>query len=267
VHWNFLFPTAVNAMDFATNVVDGNIASRWSTGANQAPGQYFQIDFGGTVSLTQVVLDATNNAGDYPRGVAINMSADGTNFGTALVTNAPTTPVVTLNFAATQGRYLRINQTGTFTNWWSIDELHVACTVPGFVAGQIDPIDPQYWKATASRSAAANPPTMAIDADHTTRWTTGAAMANTDFFTVDMGGVASISSVTYDFGGGVDFPVGYKLELSTDNATFTQVAMGAGVAGVNKIAFTKQNARWFRITQTATTGTNWWSIYYISVQP
>ncbi len=132
MHWTFSAnPAAINAMDFMQNVVDNNIASRWSTGANQVPGQYFQIDFGGTVSLTQVVLDATNNAGDYPRGYDIGLSALGTTFTSVAMNAANANIVVTETFAAAQGRYLRITQKGTFTNWWSIDELRLACTVPG----------------------------------------------------------------------------------------------------------------------------------------
>jgi hypothetical protein len=268
VHWSYTTnPAAINAMDFPYNVVDGNIASRWATGANQAPGQFFQIDFGGTVSLTQVVLDATNNAGDYPRGYDIGLSANGTTF-TSVGTNAANAAVVvTASFAAAQGRYLRITQTGTFNNWWSIDELRLMCTVPGYMAGQIDPYDSQYWKASASRSAAGQTPDKAIDADATSRWTTGAAMVMGDYFTVDMGGAAMISGVNYNCGGGTDFPVMYKLELSTDCTNYTQVATGAGNTGITKVTFARQNARCFRITQTATTGTSWWSIYGITLTP
>jgi hypothetical protein len=81
-----------------------------------------------------------------------------------------------------------------------------------------------------------------------------------------MGGAVTVSSINYDFGGGGDFPVAYKLEVATAG-TYTQVAMGAGATGVNKIAITPQSVRTFRITQTGTTGTNWWSIYNISVSP
>jgi hypothetical protein len=268
VHWTFSAPTAINANDFLTNVVDNNIASRWSTGANQTLGQYLQIDFSGTVSLTQVVLDASNNAGDYPRGYDIGLSANGTTF-TSVATGAPTTPIVTVNFTAAQGRYLRITQTGTVAAWWSVDELHLACTVPGITpgGGLVDPYDPTYWTATASITGNAGlVASNAIDGNSTTRWSTGVDQTPGETFTVDMGGVVMISGVTLDDGGAVDFPVGYTLALSTTGATYAQVAMGVGVAGTNKIAFTRQNARFFRITQTGT-GANWWSIYGITVQP
>ncbi|HEX4346355.1 MAG TPA: discoidin domain-containing protein [Vicinamibacterales bacterium] len=268
VHWTFSAPTAINANDFLTNVVDDVIGDRWSTGTNQVPGQYLQIDFGGTVSLTQVILDASNNAGDYPRGYDIGLSANGTSF-TSVGTGAPTAAVVTVNFGAAQGRYLRINQTATANVWWSINELHLACTVPGVNAdgGLVDPYDPTYWSATASITGNAGlVASNAIDPDPTSRWSTGVDQAPGESFTVDMGGVVMISGVTLDDGGAADFPIAYTLSLSTNGTTYTQVAMGAGAAGINKIAFTRQNARFFRVTQTGT-GTNWWSIYGISVQP
>jgi F5/8 type C domain-containing protein len=268
VHWTLSAPTAINAMDFLTNVDDDVIGDRWSTGANQTPGQYLQIDFGGTVSLTQVVLDASNNSGDYPRGYDIGLSANGTTF-TSVATGAPTTPIVTVTFGAAQGRYLRITQTGTANVWWSVDELHLSCTVPGVNpdGGLVDPYDPTSWTATASITGNAGlVASNAIDIDPTSRWSTGVDQTPGETFTVDMGGVVMISGVTLDDGGAVDFPVGYTLALSTNGTTYTQVATGVGVAGTNKIAFTRQNARFFRVTQTGT-GANWWSIYGITVQP
>jgi hypothetical protein len=259
--------TPLNQNDFPANVADGTVASRWSTGANQTNGQYFQVDFGGTVSLTQVVMDASNNVMDYPRGYDIGMSAAGTTF-TSVAMGNPTTPVVTVNFNAAQGRYLRITQTGAVTAYWSIDELRLMCSVPGYVAGQIDPYDSQYWKAIAPKAAANNPPSNAIDADATSRWSTGAMQAPGDTFTVDMGAVAMISGVNYT-SPAADFPNAYTLSLSTDCTNYAApVAMGAGAAGTMKLTFARQNARCFKMTQTGTpTATSWWSITNISLTP
>src|SRR6266481_8241654 len=61
--------------DPPVNAVDGVLVSRWSTGVAQTPGQYYQIDFGGYVRLTQIVLDSTGSAGDHPRGYQVETSA------------------------------------------------------------------------------------------------------------------------------------------------------------------------------------------------
>jgi len=66
--------------DPPVNAVDGVLVSRWSTGVAQTPGQYYQIDFGGYVRLTQIVLDSTGSAGDHPRGYQVETSADGVDF-------------------------------------------------------------------------------------------------------------------------------------------------------------------------------------------
>lgn len=128
--WTASAPTAVNANDVPKNAFDGNVTTRWGTGQPQKPGQYFQVDFGGTVRLTQVVLDTTTHAGDYPRGYDVGLSNDGTTF-TSVATGTPAAAnVVTIDFAAALGRYLRITMTGTDGLWWSIDELRLACSVP-----------------------------------------------------------------------------------------------------------------------------------------
>jgi len=54
--------------------VDGLLPSRWSTGVAQAPGIYYQVDFGGWVMLNNVTLTEAYNKdgmGDYPRGLDV----------------------------------------------------------------------------------------------------------------------------------------------------------------------------------------------------
>jgi hypothetical protein len=128
--WTASASTAVNANDVPKNAFDGNVTTRWGTGQPQKPGQYFQVDFGGTVRLTQVVLDSTTHAGDYPRGYDVGLSNDGTTFTSVAQGTPAAANVVTIDFAAALGRYLRITMTGTDGLWWSIDELRVACSVP-----------------------------------------------------------------------------------------------------------------------------------------
>jgi hypothetical protein len=268
VHWT-LSSMPVNAADPAANAADGNIASRWSTGVPQAAGQYLQVDFGGTVSLTQVVIDNSNppHIADYPRGYDVQLSANGTAF-TSVKTGVPTVGgAITVDFAAAQGRYLRIVQNGTGAGvaWWSVDEVRVACTVPGKPAGAIDPYDPTNWTATASKSAGGSGPAKAIDGDASTRWATGGDQVGGETFTLDIGAAAMVSELWLDGGGAADFPMAYKLETSLDGAAYTEVATGAG-AQLTKIVFTRRNARYFRITQTGTLN-KWWSIYAIYLKP
>ena len=78
-----------------------------------------------------------------------------------------------------------------------------------------------------------NPPANAIDGKTTTRWSSGAPPVGGEWFLVDLGANAThLTKVVLDTTESTgDFPVAYKLELSVNGTTFTQVAIGAGATG------------------------------------
>src|SRR5579863_4498624 len=51
--------------------LDGNNATRWTTGTPQANGQWFEVDMRSTQTFSQLTLDAAGSTGDYPRGYAV----------------------------------------------------------------------------------------------------------------------------------------------------------------------------------------------------
>jgi hypothetical protein len=51
---------------------------------------------------------------------------------------------------------------------------------------------------------------------------------------------------------GPGFPRGYKIELSSDGSSWTQVAEGAAVGANSAVAFPAAQARFVRITLTST---------------
>jgi hypothetical protein len=265
IHWIATASTPTSSNDVPTNAFDGNVTTRWGTGAPQRPGMYFQIDFGGTARLTQVVLDTSTHQGDYPRGYDVGLSADGTTFKSVATGAGAAGGVLTINFAAAEGRYLRITMTATDGLWWSIDEVRLGCTVPGAGPGLIDPYDPASWTATASKTGAGDTPAKAIDADKNTRWSTGANQVGGETFTLDLGGVAAITEVWLDHGGGNDWPAVFKLEVSKDNATWTELGSGAGMQ-LNKVVFARRDVRWIRVTQTGSAA-RFWAIYGVTIKP
>jgi hypothetical protein len=105
--------------------IDGDITTRWSTGANQANGQWFQVDMGATNTFYQILLDAGSSSGDYPRGYRVNVSNDGSNWGNAVATGAGSSSVTTISFATNTARFIRVTQTGNTGPWWSIHEFNV----------------------------------------------------------------------------------------------------------------------------------------------
>ena len=282
--------------------VDGLPPTRWSTGAGQAVGQYFQVDFGGLVVIDRIALDdsfGTNEHLDYPRGVDVLGSADGINFATTLASGSYATDpgaIVTLSFAPATTRAIRMQlTTGVPSLWWSIHELEVGCQRTdadggadggaqdsgasdggGAVScaaldagwGSGGAISPAGWTGSASSTGPNDTIQGAFDQSATTRWSSGQAQAGGEWFKVDLGQATSISGVSlYLLNGNVsDYPSSYALELSSDDLTYATVATGLG-GPTTPICVPRQSARYVKVTQTGTGDTAWWSIYEISVFP
>ncbi len=124
---HFYTATASLNAEAAGNAFDGKIASRWDTGAMQRPGQWFQLDMGGTARIRAVVLDASGSPSDFPRGYAVHVFDDPENIGDPVAQGSGEKPVHRIAFdKPATGRYLRVVQTGrTDENFWSIHELRV----------------------------------------------------------------------------------------------------------------------------------------------
>ncbi len=106
--------------------VDGNPNSRWTSGKSMNPGMWFAFDMRQNYKLNTIVLDSTKSSGDYPRGYAVFVSADGENWGDPILTGAGTTAVTELQLPAdTVAQHVRIEQTGENGLFWSIHELQV----------------------------------------------------------------------------------------------------------------------------------------------
>lgn len=104
--------------------LDGNISSRWDSKASQTNGQYYLVDMKKEKTISKIVLDAGSYTNDYPRQYAVYVSKDGTNWGSAVATGSGST-VTTITFTAADARYVKVVQTGTASNYWSICEFNV----------------------------------------------------------------------------------------------------------------------------------------------
>ncbi|WP_160164577.1 DUF5010 domain-containing protein [Pedosphaera parvula] len=114
----------------AGRAIDGNISTRWDTSGAQTPGQWFQVDMGSVKSFYKLILDATPSLNDYPRGYQVNVSNDGVNWGNPVATGVASSAVTTIKFATQTARYIRITQTGSVGNYWSIHEFNVYAMPP-----------------------------------------------------------------------------------------------------------------------------------------
>ncbi len=115
--------------DTAGNAVDDDATTRYSTGQAQAPGQYLQVDFGRRERVARLVLDTGPDTGDYPRGYAVMVSADGARWKTA-ATGAGSGQLTTVRLTGSPIRYVRVTLTASDSSWWSVAD------VRAYVAGR-----------------------------------------------------------------------------------------------------------------------------------
>jgi len=95
----------------ASNAVDGNLGTRWSSAFSDP--QWLQVDLGGTATLSSVVLDWETA---YARTFNLQVSADGSAWTTVKADVAGTGGRQTVAVTGS-GRYVRMQSTARATQW------------------------------------------------------------------------------------------------------------------------------------------------------
>jgi hypothetical protein len=112
--------SAENATFAASNAVDGNTGTRWSS--TFADPQWLQVDLGASHTISQVVL---NWEAAFASAFQIQTSPDGTNWTTIFATTTGTGGIQTLPVTGT-GRFVRMNGTARATQFgYSLWEFQV----------------------------------------------------------------------------------------------------------------------------------------------
>jgi F5/8 type C domain len=110
---------------------DNMLTTRWTTGKEQAGGEWLQLDFGAVVKLSKLTLVLGTSVNDYPRKYATRFSnTPMNNVAPALVSGmgAASTDTVMTFPAGSSGRYVLINQSGVAPAlWWSVAEIQAEC--------------------------------------------------------------------------------------------------------------------------------------------
>ncbi len=256
---------SVSDADVASNAIDGNENTRFSTGAAQAAGQWFEVNMQAAATFSEVTIDAGPSTGDYPRGYTVSVSNDGASW-TQVAAGTGTAQLITVTFPPQTAQYIQITQTqsGATANWWSIAELNVYAGSPQ--SGTPVPLARTAWAPTASVSGG-GAATNAIDGNEATRWSTGAAQAAGQWFEVNLGSTQTFEQITIDAGPSTgDYPRGYTVSVSTNGTSWTQVAAGAGTGQLVTVTFPVQTAQYIQIVQTTSGAVgNWWSIAELNV--
>jgi glucosylceramidase len=116
--------TATASAPDAGNAVDDDATTRWTSGAAQAPGQFVQVDLGRTRHVRRVVLDTGVDSGDFPRGYTLLASRDGERWR-ELASGTGEGQLTAIDVRRTAARFLRVEQTGSAPQWWSVADLRV----------------------------------------------------------------------------------------------------------------------------------------------
>lgn len=113
-----------NAKD-VSHAIDGNFATRYTTGKSMAPGMWFQVELPEKTEIAGVLLDAAGSRNDYPRGCEVRLSSDGETWSEPFVKAEEQNAKIAVEFPSTEAKYVRITQTGSHRLFWSIHDFHV----------------------------------------------------------------------------------------------------------------------------------------------
>ena len=106
---------------------DGKKNTRWTTGAEQTPGQWFAVDLGRTAALTSVEMEYEASPTDGPKSYKVFTSMDGQSWAGPIAQGDGQDRRTLIKFANSPiARWIKIEQTGSKSGlFWSIHELHV----------------------------------------------------------------------------------------------------------------------------------------------
>jgi hypothetical protein len=253
--------------DPALNATDKYEVSRWTTGRNQDGTDWFMVDFGGFVTMSNMTLTNGNyDPNDYPKSVELYSSNDGVTFeATPFATKAGTVDQTVITFAPRTMRAVRLKQVGgSRSSWWSIHEFDTDCAVAPDQSAPPPPAgscDRNKWIESASVNNAAA--ASAADGNGGSRYTTNRTMAVGDHYQIDFTGVVKLSQIVLNntSTSSGDYPGGYAVYGSMDGVNFdaTPFVTGTGAANQTIITFAQRSVKAVRIKVTATRS-NYWSI-------
>src|SRR5260370_9296427 len=183
---------------------------------------------------------------EFPHGYQIQVSTDATTW-TTVKTGQGFGWKDAVVIAPQYAQYVRMTQTGNAQEWWSMAEFHVYSELL---------LNRSAWVPPASSSATRPAPASALDGNLGTRWSTGTAQANGQWYQGDMAQTQTFNRLMLDSGAtwAGDYPRGYQVQVSSDGTNWTTVTSGIGTGQSLLIQFQADVARYLKIVQTGTSG-------------
>ena len=228
----------------ASNAVDGNTGTRWSSAFSNP--QWLEVDLGSSQAICQVTL--TWEAA-YATAFQIQVSPDGSAWTTIYSTTTGTGSTQTLNVSGT-GRYIRMYGTARATPYgYSLWEFGVYGPGSGGGGGTCGTANLALNKtATASSTENASfPASAAVDGNTGTRWSS--AFADPQWLEVDLGSSQSICQVTLTWE--TAYAKAFQIQVSPDGSAWTTIYSTTTGTGSTQTLNVSGTGRYIRMYGTA----------------
>jgi hypothetical protein len=249
--------------DVLGHLLDGDSDSRYSSGTGQRNGMWIQVDMGQAQTFNRVVLDSGSSAGDYARSAEVYVSSDGTSWTKVSSVVADGQQIELASFPTQTARYIKVVNTGSSGNWWSIAELSVYNNTD-----MGDPLARDGWAATASDESPwpADALGNMLDGASGSRYSSGTGQYDGMWIQVDMGQTQTFNKVELDSGSSTgDYARSAEVYVSSDGTSWTKVSSIVADGQQTQLAsFPAQTARYIKVVNTGSSG-NWWSIAEFNV--
>src|SRR5271157_2713179 len=243
--------------------IDGNSSTRWSSGQwmqNSNIG-WIYVDLGAPFNISAVQL---NWQTAYAVNYQIQVSYDAVNWTTVqVISGNQSKGVADFSGLTGTGRYVRIlcTQTSAGSDNYSLYDFNVYGTPVTDLAQN----RPTY---ASSVESSYYPPSMAVDGNSSTRWSSGQWMQNssTGWIYVDLGAPFNISEVRLNWE--TAYAVNYQIQVSDDAVNWTPIqnVTGNQSKGVADFSGLTGTGRYVRILCTQTSaGSDNYSLYNFNV--
>lgn len=118
----------VNVNYVVSNLIDGELNTKYYSGGSQKVGQHVQIDIGAAIQFDTVLVstpsDMSNQPNDYCTNANVMVSVDGENWTTlGQYTGSSNNKTQTYTNTLEKVRYIRVQITTAKNNWWQLAEI------------------------------------------------------------------------------------------------------------------------------------------------
>jgi hypothetical protein len=230
-----------NAGSPASNAVDGNLGTRWSSAFSDP--QWLQVDLGSVQTICKVIL---NWEAAYGKAFQIQTSNDGTTWTPIYSTTTGTGGTQTLNVSGS-GRYIRMYGTARGTAYgYSLWEFSVYGSGGSGACGTIN----LALNKTATASSTENagfPAANAVDGNIGTRWSS--AFSDPQWLQVDLGSTQTFCKIVLNWEAA--YATAFQIQTSTDGSTWTTIYSTTTGTGGTQTLNVSGTGRFIRMYGTA----------------